>query len=479
LVKKISQSLSAFVRLKNPFIKKDELLKCLLNEKSESRYLEWKLTIPIGKSANINTKYRMVKAVISFANTDGGFLVFGVDPDGKWKGFSDEEMIDFDSAKLTELIDSVVTPEIDFNYNELNYKKSRFPIIHIKKSCLMPHITTKEIRETKRGNKGRQRSIILKNALYCRYGAKSDLATPSQYERIISTRTQSLKSELLRRIKEVEIPMIIPKKNVHAKSIKSNFEIGRIRSTKDPNAPAFRFTRNKDDSSAYFIHEELSDNLFEEINNIIHANSLISKKTNEFLLGEKIYYRIYAERYHVAVPDDELKILMNAGVKQFYAPFFHWITCLPPKTVANILRKMIKEPKHPSVGHLLRIAILLGQDTCEWMFDVWNRENYAQAPYFYYRFKKIHDKIRDKDRRLVALDLNIGNVISVNNKSYEIGELLEKPQIADKLLSESSLQVFNNQKVRDECRKLDIIAYGKEILNKSQELGKELMQDFN
>jgi len=43
------------------------------------------------------------------------------------------------------------------------------------------------------------------------------------------------------------------------------------------------------------LHEELSDGLFDEINNVIEANTLLSGGKDAFFLGESIYYRIYAE----------------------------------------------------------------------------------------------------------------------------------------------------------------------------------------
>ena len=82
-------SLSVLARLANPLDDPETLLQRLTLETVESRHLEWKLTPPFGPGVTTKIKYRMVKALISFANTDGGFIVFGVDPQGKWLGFSE------------------------------------------------------------------------------------------------------------------------------------------------------------------------------------------------------------------------------------------------------------------------------------------------------------------------------------------------------------------------------------------------------
>ena len=47
---------------------------------------------PLGRLVPKHTKFRIVKAALSFANTAGGFIVFGVDACGNWIGFSEAEM---------------------------------------------------------------------------------------------------------------------------------------------------------------------------------------------------------------------------------------------------------------------------------------------------------------------------------------------------------------------------------------------------
>ena len=199
------KTLGWFARQPDPFGDPALILARLRLESSESEYLEWKLTPPAGPAVLLRTKYRVVKAVVSFANTEGGFVVFGVGPKGQWVGFTPPDLQHTDAAALAELINGCISPEITgLNYAELQHGSRLYPVLHVPPSPLMPHVTTKDVQE--RLPDGQHIFHLYKYAVYCRYTAKSDLATPAQFARIIAFRTDFLKAEMLRRVKEVEVP---------------------------------------------------------------------------------------------------------------------------------------------------------------------------------------------------------------------------------------------------------------------------------
>lgn len=85
-------SLATLAKQDDPLSDREVLIERLVSAKSENRYLEWKLTPPIGPKVTVRAKYRMVKAIISFANTDGGFVLFGVKPNGEWFGLEKADL---------------------------------------------------------------------------------------------------------------------------------------------------------------------------------------------------------------------------------------------------------------------------------------------------------------------------------------------------------------------------------------------------
>jgi hypothetical protein len=88
------------------------------------------------------------------------------------------------------------------------------------------------------------------------------------------------------------------------------------------------------------VHEELSDALFDEINNVLDANTLLAKRLPKFLLGPQIYFRIYAERHHVKTDIHQIRLLALTGLKKMYAPVLYWLIQLPPGDSAKMLREM-------------------------------------------------------------------------------------------------------------------------------------------
>jgi hypothetical protein len=140
----MQRSLEALAQLRAPFDNLELLIQRLVRTSKEGKYLEWKQHPPLGASVTPRAKYRTVKAVLSFANWEGGFVVFGVDPAGRWVGLDRTELASVDPAAISELVNGCVFPEIpDLNYAEFERDTMAFAVLHVPPSANAPHITTK------------------------------------------------------------------------------------------------------------------------------------------------------------------------------------------------------------------------------------------------------------------------------------------------------------------------------------------------
>jgi len=327
-------SLSLLARLANPFDEPEILRQRLRVETTESKHLEWKVTPPFGPSVTARTKSRMTKALISFANTDGGFVVFGIDQHGKWLGFVEEEVKGTDFAMIAELVNGCINPELSgLNYGLLREGPRLFPVLHVPPSPAMPHVTTKEMGE--RLPDGQQVIYIQRHAVYCRYSAKSDLATAAQYSRIITQRTEMLRSEMLRRVKEVSVPTLVSAAGMGSGQ-KTILRVSQV--TDDKTIPAIRIMRDAAESSGIVMHEEISEGLFEEINNVLETNRLLAVGERGFVLGDEIYYRVYAERQHVRFSPVTFAVLSKTALERIYAPSFFWLLQIHPSAIVELMR---------------------------------------------------------------------------------------------------------------------------------------------
>ena len=467
-------SLGVLARMPEPFQHEAELLKRLRACKSESRYIEWKQTAPFGPLATKRIKYRTAKAIISFANADGGFVVCGVTPKGQWVGLQEDELAHSDPSKLTELVTGVIFPELPIlNYTEITVKAKKFIVIHTPPSDLMPHVITKAVNDSLPD--GTIQSLLAERAVYYRYGGKSDLASPVAFQRMVTRRIDMLKTDMLRRIREIPIPVPVAGKVFAAGTKGTMLRVTRL--TDDPKAPAVRLTNDPSIASGIFLHEELSDGLFNEINNVLAANKLLAKGQQRFFLGEPLYYRVYAERQHVVGQADLFDTLGVEGIHSFYAPALFWLHRTPPSEASATIARLYREAKSPHVHYLLRIAFLLGREFAEFVFGKWEKQwgGHPQPPDFFWTFKKMLNRKDVKNPVLVALRCKEDTLFPWpgDGKRQKYSALVESPAIAAKYLSDACMRVFEGcDAFRTPARHLDFLAYGSLIAERADSLAK-------
>jgi hypothetical protein len=459
-------SLATLARSAEPFADRDTLLRRLRIERPESRHLEWRQALPTVPGATSKTKYRAVRALLAFANTDGGFIVWGVDPHGSWKGLQPDDVRHFDPASLEELLRACATPAIPgMSCADIESESARFIIAHVPPSPMMPHVTIRDVFEDVPGSR-RGVLLLAKAAVYCRHGAKSDLATADDYERIITNRTDRLKHELLRRVREVEVP-------------KPSDSPGKIyRLSAEPAATPMRIARGTEDAHAILVREELSSELFEEVNNILAANSLLSEGRKQFAFGTEIYYRIYADRHKVDTSREQVELLARTALK-LYAPVLYWLLMLPAEVAGSLLRELYEDPKVPQVNTLLRTVVLLGPKASSWLHDKLEAAfgKHSQPPDFYWAFKRMVRRTGVSDRRLQALRTTASAKLEDGGAGLPIGDVLKAADLAAVKLGEFCRKVSTGHKrFRSSCPDLDVVAYGAEIEHQAEKIGDALMQ---
>lgn len=71
--------------------------------------LDFKLTFSIKGGPGIET----AKDIAAFANTKGGYIIFGVSNDYQWVGLDDQSDLDIDEAKITQLCEKYIDGRIN------------------------------------------------------------------------------------------------------------------------------------------------------------------------------------------------------------------------------------------------------------------------------------------------------------------------------------------------------------------------------
>jgi hypothetical protein len=264
------------------------------------------------------------------------------------------------------------------------------------------------------------------------------------------------------------------------KSIVGNTVESVVRAVNDPNATPVRLTRDRNLATGSFVHEEVSDAIFDEINNVIDANRVLGKGQQRFLLSQPIYYRVYAERHHVAQSEGNVALLFHSGAIQFYAPSLFWMLALPKEVVAQTFLQLYMNPVNPHVHFLTRCAVLLGEEFSGWLYSKWHSKwnSHPQPPSFYRSLKEMIGRAKVEDARLVAIRTSPTSQIVVGNDIVNVSELLKKPDRAAPLLSRACMRVFEGDKggMRTIARNLDYITYGLAVQERGHELTKAIIK---
>ena len=471
-VKKIT--LEKLVSQENPW-QEEGYLNILRAEKSEGRHIEWKLYHPFEKECTKRTKYRIVKALVSLANSDGGFVICGVDPNGTWKGTSDERI---DASQIQELVSGCVAPDItQINFADQKIGKKRFIILHVPPSSFAPHMTTKDVNER---NNGKAHSILRKYCVYSRVGAKSDICTPFQMQNIVSRRTEALRTEFLRRFKEVEVPRVRRGRSSEPSRV-MKVTIAKAGETATP----ITITKERSLSSGILYHEEITEGVFEEINQVLKANYQIAPSKADFVFGESVYYRIYAERQHVEIKSENVELLLRTGTVRYYGSFLYWVLIADTGTLMDVLVDESVNPKNPNVYSIIRLYTIMGDEFLNLLYLNWQNKwkNHQQPPDY---FKKVENLIRSKKKkgnRIYQAIASIGSpekdIPDLEGGKISILDLSRNSEKSRQLLSKYCMKEFSESAhYRSYCRCLDFCSYGDEIQKMAPKLLEGLTSRF-
>ena len=295
----------------------------------EDNNIDYKLKLKISQERN-NVEVFLInfaKDILSFANADGGIIILGVNENketGVYKdeGLEDKDIAILDSLDLNDILQkfySIISVNIHLNLQMFRIGARKFYYLLIEKSneILVPK---KEIKIYG----------VKEGAIYYRTSGKNECANEStstfnQFLQIKanekSKEFMEIWSKLLPQMVDInprEILIINPQQDMvygfNDKERKlssgkvevgdsenkifnkilnaiSNGEIGKMtnengkplfkiavsqsnkfRISSNENAQEIRITRNKNESQGTLLHEEISDGIFREINNLMDAN---------------------------------------------------------------------------------------------------------------------------------------------------------------------------------------------------------------
>lgn len=436
--------------------------------KRESRQVEFKSDF----DPNSDGQWcEVIKDIVAISNSGGGVIVFGVNDDGSLGSNDCQGVSGIDHADLTNRFAKYTgcnDPPVEIVDLERDGKKRPAFLIQAPPT---PLVFGKP--GTYNVGSGQQKCAFGQGTIYFRHGAKSETGTTDDVRTAFERRLTAARERLLKHVKRVVRAPVGAEILVNSQPSGSAFS-GKVHAVKDPNASRVVLTRDTSKASGTFLHEEVSEEIFDEINNVIDANRVLSKGRPRFFLGAEIYYRVYAERSYVRQPPGELKALFRAGACEFYAPNLYWGLQIDPESIGRVLADIYIAPKGSQIHWFMRTSALLGATFCDWLLSKWERKwrNYSQPPAFYFSFKRQCEKLKESDGRLVAARISkFDRLLASDGQDISPVEMLKRPVAAEALLSTKCLSVFEgNSKVKSDARALDCLAYGEAFASRAEEI---------
>jgi Putative DNA-binding domain len=445
-----------------------DLAEKALTAKRESKTVEFKQ----GFDCEVKGEWcEVIKDLVAMANSGGGIVVFGLGNTGEPMGADLTKVAELDPADIANKIGSYIgSCEIDLQVLDL-VKDSQNLVAFVVGAATIPLVFEKQ------GNyadsAGKQKSAFGIGTIYFRHGAKSEPANNGDLRRILAQQIDSIRKEWIEGVRKVvEAPagtqIVVASMGASAAGTSD-----RVHLSKDPSAAAVRLTRATEGTTGTLVHEEISEALLNEINNVIDMNRLLFTTQDSFLLGPQIYYRIYAERQYVAQASAQIAQLFHFGIAE-YCPLLFWCSLLSDEIIAEQLSEIFIRPKGNEVQTLLRFTPLLGKGFCDWLvakfIEKWS--TYSQPPAFYWRVKNCNPGLGMDDSRLLASRLSQQAQANIAGTLHEpVAKILNNHLALHGIVSKACMEVFNGDKnYKAVARDYDYLAHGQDIMSRSKEI---------
>lgn len=196
---KKENSIEEFLQSDDPL--SDSALEFAINYKEEDIQLDYKLTLDIKSEKGW---LELTKDISAFANTLGGYLVFGVKNETKQAEGIEEELgkVLSDANNIQQKINRFLDPDINNIRSKLyEFDGNNIVIVYIPQSATETHIISKDGSFT--FESGKSKILLQKGTFYVRKSAGNHLGDARDLSQIIDRRINHYRENLLSRIARV------------------------------------------------------------------------------------------------------------------------------------------------------------------------------------------------------------------------------------------------------------------------------------
>jgi schlafen family protein len=249
-----------------------DLIQRALTAKRESKYIEFKEDFDPNSPGQW---CEVIKDIVAIANSGGGVVVFGLDNLGTPTGATLTALAQLDPADVGNKVAKYTGPvQLEFEVRELK-KQGRKLQAFVVQAVSIPIIFQKP--GTYEVTPGKQKTAFSVGTVYFRHGAKSEPGNSEDIRTVIERQLEFIRKSWIKGVRKVvqapEGSQIIAVRQTGHIGTPASFP-STVRGVKDPNATPVLLTRDRQKATGVFVHEEVSEGIFDEINNVVDANRL-------------------------------------------------------------------------------------------------------------------------------------------------------------------------------------------------------------
>jgi len=320
-----------------------EALQMLINYREEDMYVDYKELI---EHNNNKSWLELTKDVMAFANTNGGYIVFGV----RYKPFSvvglEDKVVEFltDTNNVLQKINRYIAPDVtNMRTKKFNTIDGTIVVLYIPESKGKTHVVIKE--GSYKHSSGHSEIILRPGMIYMRRSATNQILTSDDLEYILAKRIEYYKETIFNKIiKVMEAP--IEKEILFVDGIDDAM---KVKLSNDADAipikglPITKPPENDQEEVSVWIAMKLRDPLFSP-------------------RPERLWY-IYSKRAILGsvLLDDQIVELIKFNLLN-EIPVFYWMQIINRSKCKDIIKTCFEQVKNFSAKNfLLRVGAFQGK----------------------------------------------------------------------------------------------------------------------
>jgi len=289
----------------------------------------------------------VTKDISAFANTHGGYLVFGVNNRekevvGVSRGVADTIK---DANNLHQKINRHLEPNItNLRAKEFKIHNLSVVVLYIPQAKGITHIISKNGVFTHQS--GKQKTLLQKGTFYVRRSAGNHLGDSRDLNEVIERRIDQFRDSLLEKV---------------AKVVKSPASSDVFILSKDPgDTEAKRFII--EDSPDAIAMKGMSFTVAPEgVEEVIAAWSVLAKGSSESMPSPVILWRWYADRIKINIGEQHKLSIFQFSLWN-HAPEFFWIKGLKLAKIRTALLEIVRNRQNNNgISEILIVASFLGR----------------------------------------------------------------------------------------------------------------------